>query len=123
MPDDKPETTPTPTAAAKAAEADAKKAAGEEEKLIKAAGDRAHETAIKVGLDEKTAKAARKTGEAEKRGKIEARKMLLARTRKVRLTRDTPTSKGRCCQGMAPRLPHAEADALVRARCAEEIVA
>lgn len=55
------------------------------------------------------------------KGKLAARKRLLDKTRKVRLLRDCPTSKGRLCRGFEPRLPHAEADQLVSIRAAEEL--
>lgn len=55
------------------------------------------------------------------KGKLAARKRLLDKTRKVRMLRDCPTSKGRLCRGFEPRLPHTEADKLVAIRAAEEM--
>jgi hypothetical protein len=55
------------------------------------------------------------------KGKLAARKRLLDETRKVRLLRDCPTSKGRLCRGFEPRLPNTEADKLVGIRAAEEL--
>jgi hypothetical protein len=89
------------------------------DKLIKDAGDRAVEAIPDAKPDAK--QTVRTKAEAVKAGKVAAREMLLKATRKVRLTRDCPTSKGRLSHGMTPRLPHREADALVKARAAEEL--
>jgi hypothetical protein len=69
----------------------------------------------------KPAAAVSDTEKHRRRGKAAAREMLLARTRRVCLTRDCPTSKNRLCEGMVVRLPNDEADALVKARAAKEI--
>lgn len=97
-------------------------------KLIAAAGERAVEAAKEaaaaprgkpVGADE--LKELRAKAEAEKRGKLRARRMLLEKTRMIVLIRDTPTSKGDLKQGMPVRLPHAECDSLIGHRRAKEM--
>jgi hypothetical protein len=82
---------------------------------IKAVEEAALKQAKAAGLDAKAAaKVAKEEGE-RKCGKLAARRQLLATTRKVRMIRDAPTSKGRLLTGAVARLPNHEADRLKKA--------
>ncbi len=100
--------TKTETPAADAVAAEAAAIAKADDDAVKAVEKAARKQAKAAGKSDKEIAAWAKLEGERKRGKLAARRQLLATTTVVRMLRDAPTSKGRMLRGATVRLPNHE---------------